>query len=478
NKGSTGNGGVVLANNATQTITFATLDVFTSNGIPLNVSNSGTVNVTNPGATGLVSQQQNESVVISNTAVDMEFASVQITNHRRNTGPVALRGIDFQNVSGTFATASTTINNTGVDATLENIFIQNSSVAASFGPTAINSVWMTGVRLDNNTGAISFGDLDINATVSGARAFHATDTNAATAAGTITVTSGDIKATGAPTLEIVGASAAARTPLAMVLNNLDSTNSSGVGVNLTSVSGTFTVNDATLATSITNPTGVGLQVVNSAAVFSFGNTVVNQSGGTGVVLGTASNGNTASITFADLDIAPDSGQRALQTRDNTGAITTTTGTISTTNAIAVEVIGQSAGTRTPLNVQFTTVSALASGGNPANGIILTNTSATGSPGGFRVLGTGGTCTFATPTCTGGRIQSTTGAEDGTPEDNAGIGVRLFNANQVFLTRMRIDNHANFAVHGTNVVGFNLDASVIDGANGTNAAFEEGAIGFR
>ena len=96
----------------------------------------------------------------------------------------------------------------------------------------------------------------------------------------------------------------------------------------------------------------------------------------------------------------------------------------------------------------------------ANGIFLNNT----GTGGLTVTGNGGTCTFATPTCTGGRIQSTVGADNTTN----GIGVYLQDAQNVSLTRMRIDNHPNFAIRGHVVNNFTLQNVVIDGNNGTNS----------
>jgi hypothetical protein len=93
-------------------------------------------------------------------------------------------------------------------------------------------------------------------------------------------------------------------------------------------------------TTITNPNGSGINISNSVsnATFDFGNSQVNQSGGTAVNL----SNNAASFAFADLDIAPDSGQRAFISTSTTGTITTTSGTISTTNATAIEITGTSA----------------------------------------------------------------------------------------------------------------------------------------
>lgn len=455
-KSSTSGIGVDLTNNATRTIAFTSLAVTTSNGVSLNTNNSGTVN---SGGGSLTATGTGGAASLTNTALGLTFTSVS-SNGGANGVIINSGG------SGTFVSGTTNLqNNAGI-----GLLMSASGVAANFGNTTVNSSAGDAVDLSSNTANITFADLDLTPD-SSLRGLDAQNNT-----GTITSTSGDIATTGGVAVFIDGP--AGRTPLAMVLNNVDSTNALAEGINIREASGSFAVNDATLATNIVNPTGIGISVLNSTATFNFGNSSVTGSGGTSVVLGGAGAGNTGAITFADLDITPDSGQRAFHAVQNTGAITTTSGTLSTTNQTDVEIVGTSAGSRTPLNIQFTSVSALASGGNPPNGIILTNTSASGSPGGFRVLGSGGTCTFVTPTCTGGRIQSTTGAEDISPEDNPGIGVRLNNANQVFLTRMRIDNHANFAVHGTNVIGLNIDSCVLDGNNGTNPAFEEGAIGLR
>lgn len=95
----------------------------------------------------------------------------------------------------------------------------------------------------------------------------------------------------------------------------------------------------------------------------------------------------------------------------------------------------------------------------SQGILLSNTT-----GSFTVAGTGGTCTFATPTCSGGRITTTVGA-DNSPN---GIGVSLNNVTNISLTSMRIDSHPNFAIRGRDIVGFTLQSSVVDGNNGTSA----------
>ncbi|HEX8353034.1 MAG TPA: cadherin-like domain-containing protein, partial [Pyrinomonadaceae bacterium] len=468
-KGANAGACVSITSNATRTTTFLSLDLNSTNasGVGLFSTTGGTINVTNAAGSEITAPQL---IDINVATLGLNFNLLSSTN-----GPAATPALRVIGAGGSLNSGSTTVQNPGSSG----LSLDGNSAAFSFGNTAVIASAATGVFLNNNSGGVTFADLDI-APDSSQPALHATNN-----AGAITTSSGDVDATGSVALDITGASAAARTPLALALTRVESTDSASAsgGVNLNFVSGSLSVsNPSGVDTNVSNPNSFGIRVRNSTGTLNFGDTSVAGSGGTGVILGTSGSapegGNTGGVTFADLDITPDSGQRALLSQQSTGTITTTSGTVSTTNNVAVEIAGQAAGTRTPLNVQWTSVSALASGGNPANGIILTNTSAAGSPGGFRVLGTGGTCTFSTPTCTGGRITSTAGAEDGTPEDNAGIGVRLNSADQVFLTRMRIDNHANFAVAGKNVVGFNLDASLIDGANGTNAAFDEGAIQFR
>ena len=137
----------------------------------------------------------------------------------------------------------------------------------------------------------------------------------------------------------------------------------------------------------------------------------------------------------------------------------------TTSATALNVAN------TTIGVSGLTFQSISSNGAP-NGIVLDTT---GNSGGLTVAGSGGICTSVTPTCTGGRIQNTSGADGAT----SGIGVRLINTRSVSLSNMRVDNHQNFAIYGSTVAGFTLSNSVIDGTNGDNVnnPFNEGSIAF-
>jgi hypothetical protein len=477
--------GINIVNNPTRTITFSSLAVTTANGTGLNATNSslvGTIiNVTNATGSFINATGTGSTAAPAINAFAIVFGANFTTLTASGGGSGSGTGISLGNISG-----SLTVNNgTNTATNIQNtggigINVSLSDATINFGNTIVNGTGAKGVDIGGNVapGSIAFGDLDINPDA-GQIAFNATSNTTM-----LSSSSGDIATTGAPAISISGP--AGRTPLAMVLNNVDSTNSTTQGLLLNLVSGNFTVNDSTLATNIQNSTNNGIEVTNTGAgAVNFGNTTVNASGnangddaGTGVVL----TNNAGAITFGALTVTPDSGERGLYATDTdataAGAITVASGTITTTNDTAVEIAGQASGNRTPINIQLTTVNTTG-GAVAANGIALSNTSAAGNPGGFRVLGNGGSCTSANPgICTGGRITNTTGSDDSTPENNGGIGVRLFNADKVFLTRMRIDNHTSFAVHGTGVAGFNLDTSVLDGTNGNNATFEEGVIGLR
>jgi uncharacterized repeat protein (TIGR01451 family) len=242
---------------------------------------------------------------------------------------------------------------------------------------------------------------------------------------------------------------------------LDSTNSSATGITLSSVGG----NLASSGTNIQNPTGAGISISGSSAggTFNFANTTVNGSGGTGVSL----TDNAGSVTFADLDITPDSNQRGLHASYNAasgGGITTTSGTISATNAIAVE-INKASGSLS-INVALTSVSS----SNAANGILLMNTS-----GSFLVNGDGSN-TSVGGNSTGGTISNMSGADNAV----AGNGVYLSGAANVTLRRMTINGtNQNNGISGNNSSNFTLEYSTVNGTNGNNGAggIEESSVNF-
>ena len=230
--------------------------------------------------------------------------------------------------------------------------------------------------------------------------------------------------------------------------SISSTDSTTTGISLTGVGGTLTSG----STTVTNSTGIGIDVGTSSASLNFANTSSTLSGNTGIQLLT----NTGAITFGSLTITPDPGQRGLLATDNSQTITATSGSVSTSNAIAVQIT-RGTGT-TPLAVSLTSVSA--TGGT--NGIVLTNTSGSFAIAGNSAgvcggsVGTGPPASPGAPTapniadCTGGTIQSTTGA-----------GIALSNTTNVSLTRVRVTGGGDDGIRGTNVTNFTLASSLIE-----------------
>jgi hypothetical protein len=348
-KNSTGIG-VDLTNNATRTIGFTSLAVTTTNSFALNTNNSGTVNVGGGSLTQLGAGGGAAS--LTNTALGLTFTSVSSDG--------GSNGIIFSGGSGTFSSGTTNLqNNAGI-----GLLMSSSAVAANFGNTTVNSSAGDGVDLSSNTGAITFADLDISPDA-GLRGLDAQNNT-----GAITSTSGTIVTTGIGVAVFIDGPAGL-TPLNMVLTSISSNGQSAV--NLTEVSGTAFTSPTTTAL---NSAGTGISVASSTTTnINFGNANANSSAGTGVFL----NASSSAITFIDLDIAPDSGQRAFHATNNTGTLTVATGDITTLGAgnRAVDIDGPAG--RTPINIQFTTITTAGA----ANGISLVDVSGTK----FQVTGT-------------------------------------------------------------------------------------------
>ncbi|MFN2510476.1 MAG: beta strand repeat-containing protein [Pyrinomonadaceae bacterium] len=410
-----GTGQALNLNNGTFVATSAFASVATTSsaaqGISLTGNIAGTVafgstTVSGSAAQGILVSQSTVSVNFGNTSVSGGTDGISLQNNSAGTrtfGTLSISnnsGVGFLHGAGggnANVTGATSIPATGQIAPVgTGIDIQSlaGGTTVTFAATTVNKANAgTGVNLGGGGGTGNVGNVTFNS-------LAITTSNGPGLVGTgntgqinVTTNAGSISSTNGPAINITKAAAPA-TPITLNFSTVASTNSGTQGINLDRVSGNMTI----IATTVTNPTGAGIQVQNTSVggTMNFGNTNSTQSGGTGVLM----SANAGAVTFADLDITPDSSQRALLAQNNTGAITSTTGTVSTTTATAVEITGVSAVTRTPLNMQFESISA--NGSNSiASGLVLTNASATGSPGGFRINGTG------TTDGSGGTIQNTT-----------------------------------------------------------------------
>ena len=278
--------------------------------------------------------------------------------------------------------------------------------------------------------------------------------------GTLVISQVAVSATG-PALQLSNGTFALTSPDDNFIS-LSSTNSTTTGISFTTVSGSMKSG----STNIQNPTGIGISVTTAGLGtngLDFGNTTVNSSGGTGVAL-TNNNGN---VKFGTLTITPDANQRGLfatHGSGNGGSVTTNGGAISTTGAVAVELTRVT--NPMPLSVSLTSVSANGDGA----GIVLNNTS-----GSFTITGSGGPCDDVNPTCSGGDIRNTVGANNSVPTTTPGRGISMVNAQNVSLSFIRVRDNQNFGIFGSGVTNFSLANSLIDGANGNSSAFNEGGI---
>jgi len=175
------------------------------------------------------------------------------------------------------------------------------------------------------------------------------------------------------------------------------------------------------------------------------------------------------ITIKDVNVTSAAGNAVdfnnARTMTYTSSSASSVNVLSSTTGIALNIIGG-----TTIGAGGLVFRSISANGAP-NGIVLNNT---GTSGGLTVTGNssgfcGGQTSGTPPTvtqapdatdCTGGTIQSTTGA-----------GILLTSTSNVSLTRMRIMNGGDDGIGGTTVTGFTLSNSLID--NNGNAVGEEG-----
>jgi hypothetical protein len=393
------------------------------------------------------------------------------------------QGVLLQAVGGSMeSTGGTTITSPAT----QPILISGSSVVTSFGNTSVTG-GTDGVSLQNNSGSTTFGTLSIQ--TPGAVGFLHSVGGGAVTAGATTITNPvgigiDVDSLNANLTfgtTTVNKNATAGTAVDLTSNTLrtitfDSLTvnaSNGTGINatgggtliVTNNTGTITAtNGAAMnangvimdveftSTSSTNSgtNAISLNTVSGTGV-NFGNTTANSSAATGVLL----QSNSAPITFADLDIAPDSGVRALHATNNTGTITAASGTINAPNATAVEIAGASSATRTPLAIVLTSVS---SAGGSTPGIVVQNTN-----GSFTVAGTGSASS-------GGTISGKAGGTNGTD------GVSAVDAVNVSLNWMNISSNTRNGVFAQRVNGIQINNSTLTN-NSDQATPDEAGIQF-
>ena len=366
---------VATTSSGTQGIVLA--GVADSDGAGGSAFSFGSTTVSGSTSQGILIGTTTADLNLGNTSVTGGNDAIALTNNSAGTrtfGTVTTSGnsgIGFLHSAAggiTNVTGATTITNPGGTG----ISIQNSTTAVTFAATTVNKGASagTGVDISNSSGNTTFNSLGIT-TSNGTGLFGVGNTGQIN----VTTNAGSIASTNGPAINITKAAPPA-TPVTLNFTSVSSTNSLTTGLTLDRVSGNATIG----TTTTTNPTGIGISVTNTSVggTMNFGNTTSNLSAGTGVNLGT----NAGAVTFADLDIAPDPAVAAFILSGSTGTTTSTSGTISTTDAPAVSV------TNSPLAMTLTSVTA-DNTGDPDSCVSLTTASGTlNMQGGTLTGGTG------------------------------------------------------------------------------------------
>lgn len=348
-----------------------------------------------------------------------------------------------------------------------------------------------GVNLQQTTGAVTFGDLDIRTTGTGQAAFSLSLTGPVTVPASATA---KIVATNGPAVH-VGASSGSQ----LSFDEVTATNNNLYGINIDQIgAGTFSAasgqlsgaqtgltqfrvvggsgdisyggsiadGPATMSVDIRNRTGGTVTLSGSITDGSDpggGVIVANNTGGATVLSGPSkhletgavdgvefgsSSGHSLSITGGGLDVTTTSGRALDAYTSGTIVVTGTGNKLASTTGTALSIA------LTGIGADDVTFERISSNGAPS-GIVL---GATGTAGGLHV--TGGGSTIQGGDASGGTIAAATG--------NA---IDLTNTADVSLRNMRIENSAGNGVVGTGVAGFSFVSGTVTGAG--DAAGEDG-----
>jgi VCBS repeat-containing protein len=415
---------------------------------------------------------------------------------------VRLNNAGTVNFAPASAITIATTNARGLDASSTNMG------TSTFDAITVTGSGDGGLSMVGTTGATTFNDLALTTTSGSTPAFALSN------AGTVTVLTGgnaNVSATGGPAIDVTATSGAA-----LAFDAVSSTDSVNDGINLAGLgAGTFTAESGTVA----GASGIAFDIEGGSGTVTYPGTLDNGPGHTVEIIGrsggavtlsgaiadtgdpgggisllgntggsttlsnaskvlntttapaavsfSSSNGHTLTLSGGGLDIDTTTGAGLRATNSGTLVVSGTGNTIDTTTGPALNI------TSTDIGAADVTFQSISSNG-AASGILLNTT---GTAGSLAVTGTGGTCTNAdTSGCSGGRIRNSAGV-DSSSSTPGGTGIVLKDTTGPSLTRMWLHDHSNYAIRGTNVAGFTLANSVVNGANGDNGTtpFDDGGV---
>jgi VCBS repeat-containing protein len=457
-------------------------------------TNSSTIDDVNVSDTGTPGAQP--GLELDGTTGTFTISNLVVNNGDGSDASATDEGVRLNN-AGTVnflsagAISITTNGARGLDATGTNL-----GTGSTFDDITVTNSGSGGVSMVNTTGTTVLGDgtgTDLSLrTTSGAPAALRLAT-----AGTVLVDSAgvdDLLAVGGPAVDITGTTSTAP----MVFDAVTSTSSAGAGINLGNLDSAFSAasgsitgaagksididagtGDVTYPGALKDGTGQTAEITNrtgGAIVLSGAITDTSDPGG-GIVL-TGNSGGSTSFTNASktIDTTLGAPANAIDMVSNSGhTVTFSGGGLSVTTAVGKAFNASGGGTVNvtgagnklistsgpALTVANTTIGSSGltfqgvSSSGAVSGIVLTNT---GSSGGLTVTGNGGACTVATPACSGGSIQSSTGP--GINLTSVGGGVSL--------TRVAVGNGQDDGIRATSVVDIDLADSIVTN-NGNNHA---------
>jgi hypothetical protein len=518
NAGAAYDGNLTLLDNQHVYGSGATLTV---NGVTINTAGTNTSLTTTTGATN--------TITLPSGPTGADLHGFTLGNSAAGATGIAITGANFVKLK----VENITINTTGsalslTSATTAAVEGLTGGSTAAFGNIAAGG-GTNGILLSGITGTITDTGGTLTGTASGPTVSIVGGTvslthlggitqgnNAAAVAvtsghtGTLTFNTGTISATNGTGLQFDNADGTYN------FNGTNTLNGGDAGIDiLNGSSGTFSFG---ASTSITNPSGTAFNMLNSdgsvsyagaisknsagllisidnhdgANTVGFGGTLSSTGTSTGILVqnnsagtvnfgGTTKTLNTAAnaavtllsntgavINFSNggLDIDTTTATGFSATGGGTISISTGTNpnTIDTTTGVALNVVGTTIGAG---GLTFRSITAGTASNSAGSGIILDTT---GSSGGLTITGTG-------PAGSGGTIQHKTGAN----LTSAGVGIYLNSVGGgVSLTSMQLNDFSNYAIRGTNVTGFNLINSSVNGTNGDVAgegSSDEGSIRF-
>jgi hypothetical protein len=424
-------GADLFFDNADGTYNFNATNAFT-NGAGINITNgsggafsfSGNTSVTN----GLVGA--NNACFTANGST----AGVTYSGNLTKSGTSAGLLVDVTTeASGTITFQTGTLSSTSSSATSNGININNADGTVNF----------------NGTNTLTGGNAHVLIANGSAGTFNFSSSS--------TITS----PSSSPAFDVSGTPA---NPTVTYSGNITQNTSGQRVVNIDSTTGnTITFNTGTI-TGGASSTGININAANGNVTFSNGMTL-GTSGSPMTNQALTITGGTGTYSLGAVSIFTNNVSGLVATNAD-GTINSTSGTVNSSNATAINIDGPAG--LTTLGMTLTKVD---SAGGTADGISIQDTGGT-----FTVNGDGSNTTLG-GNASGGTISNKSGADG---NNTQGVGVFLSNTTGITLRRMTINGtNQNFGVRGLNVTNFTMEYSTVSGTNGTNEAggFEESSVSF-